>query len=74
MEIEPAGEAVYVEQFAAEIESRAKAALHGLEVHFAQSHPAAGDKFLLVETSSHRLQIHADELFDEMMPGGPRQS
>jgi hypothetical protein len=74
LEIEPAGDAVDVEQFAAEIKSRREPALHGFEIHFAQTHPAAGDKLLLVKASSHRLQLRAGDLFDETMPGGPRQS
>ena len=35
LEIEAAGKAINVEQFAAEVESRTKPALHGLEVYFA---------------------------------------
>jgi hypothetical protein len=55
LEIEPAGQAINVQQFAAEIESWTKPALDGLEIHFAQAHPAAGGKFLVVETPTRTL-------------------
>ena len=50
MEVEAAGDAVDVEEFAGEVKARNEFAFHGFEVHFAEANAAAGDEFVFVET------------------------
>ena len=49
MEVEAAGDAVDVEEFAGEVEAGNEFALHGFEIDFAETNAAAGDEFVFVE-------------------------
>src|SRR3989442_7413581 len=60
LEIESAGDAIYVEQFAGKMESGTNPALHGLEIHLAQTHAAAGDEFVLVRAFAGYLEFSAN--------------
>src|SRR5205807_7879536 len=70
LEIEPAGEAVNVEQFTGEIEARANPAFHGLEIHLAQTHAAARDEFFLVQALAGDLELGANQLLNQTVLGG----
>ena len=54
LEVEPAGDAVDVEEFAGEVEAGDEFAFHGFEIHFAEANAAAGDEFVFVEA----LAVH----------------
>ena len=69
LEIEPSGQTVQVQQFPSEIEPGAEAAFHGFEIHFAQTHPAAGDELIFVKALPDHWKFGAAKLLDELMLG-----
>src|SRR6266516_3615492 len=73
LEIEPAGDAVNVEQFTGKIEAGANPAFHRLEIHFAQTHAAAGDKFVLVQALPRDLEFGANQLLSQPVLGRARK-
>src|SRR5262245_61294947 len=69
LKIESARDPVDVEQFTGEIKAGTNAAFHGFEIHFTQTHPAAGDEFLFVQAFAGNKEFRANELLDEVVPG-----
>ena len=74
LEIEAAGQAVYVKKFAGEMEAGANPAFHGFEIHLSQAHAAAGNEFVLVQALAGHREFGADELLDERVPRRARQA
>jgi hypothetical protein len=65
LEIESTGDAINVQQFAREMQARAQAAFHRLEIHLAELHPAARDKLILIQTLARNREFRPRELLRE---------
>ena len=73
LEIEAAGDAVNVQQFAGKKQSGTNTALHGFEIHLVQPDPAAGHELILVQALSVHGKFRAPQLLNELVLCGPRE-
>src|SRR5207302_8897667 len=74
LEIESAGDAVDVEQFAGEVKTGTDAAFHRFEIDLAQAHAAARHKFILVQAFARDAEFGARELRRQRAFGGAGES
>src|ERR1041385_2876148 len=73
LKIKSAGDAVDVQHFAREKKSGANAALHRFEIDFAQTHTAARDELVFVQTLAGHVKFRAQELLNKRVLRGARQ-
>jgi hypothetical protein len=73
LKVEAPGDPVDIEQFTREVQAGANAALHRFEIHLAQRHAAAHDKFVLVQALARHRQIRGEELAGQRGLAGSRQ-
>ena len=67
LEVEAASNAVDVEDFACEEETRLGLAFHGFEIEVSEVDAAAGDEFVFVRAFSGDLKLCAGQLMNEVL-------
>src|SRR5436190_9217955 len=73
LEVETAGDAVDIEEFASEKDAGSNFAFHRLEVHFRERDAAARHEFLFVQTFSGDGQNRVGKRFKKLLLFGTRQ-
>src|SRR5262249_17434043 len=71
--IEPAGDAVDVEQLACKIKIWHDPAFHGFEIDLAQSHAAASDKLLFVQRFPIDFEFRRTQMPNQLVHSGARE-